>query len=123
MDLAEVEFLQQSSFVQYPVANIQGRASQMATEILSVLEKKVDPFLVHFDVDAIDYQDLPVGDVPHEGGLSLQEATQALGVFVSSAKCGGLVITEFNAERDVDGVHAKRLIKEIVRILADPAMR
>lgn len=123
MDLAEVEFLQQSSFVQYPVANIQGRASQMATEILSVLEKKVDRFLVHFDVDAVDYQDLPVGDVPHEGGLSLQEATQALGVFVSSSKCGGLVITEFNAERDVDGVHVKRLIKEIVRILADPAMR
>ena len=123
MDPSEVEFLRQSSFVQYPVANIQGRVGQMAAEVLPVLEERVDGFLVHFDVDVVDYEDLPVGDVPHRGGLSMREAAEALRVFVSSARCAGLVITEFNAERDVDGVHAKRLTDEIVRILADPQMR
>jgi len=120
MDLAETEFLQQSSFVRYPVTNIRGRAVQMALEAVVRLENKLERFLVHFDVDVIDFTDFPVADVPHNRGLSLRESMQALGVFVSSSKCAGLVITEFNVERDVDGVHAKPFINEIVQILARP---
>jgi arginase len=122
MDPAEKEFLLDSSFLQYSVTRIRGRASQMATEVLSSLNNNVKHFLVHFDVDVIDFSDLPVADVPHERGLNLQEAADALGVFVSSPRCAGLVVTEFNAERDPDGVHAKRLIKEIARILAPSQM-
>jgi arginase len=118
MDPAEIEFLHQTSMMKYPVLGIRGRVQPMALEAALRLEKKVEQYLVHFDVDVIDFHDLPVGDVPHDRGLSMREAIEALQIFVSSPKCAGLVITEFNVLHDADGGHAKRLMGEVVRVLA-----
>ena len=68
--------------------------------------QEVDSILIHFDVDVIDFDDFPVGDVPHYHGLSFDEAMSALKVFVASRKFGALVITKFNADRDPDGTLA-----------------
>jgi hypothetical protein len=41
-------------------------------------------------------------DVPHYQGLSFDEAISVLCVFIASRKLAGLVINQFNADRDAD---------------------
>jgi arginase len=51
--------------------------------------------LVHFDVDSIDSADFPLADFPHHNqGMPLSDALDCLRVFLSSPKCGGLVLTD-----------------------------
>ena len=59
----------------------------------------VDRFVVHFDVDIIDFVDFPVADVPqHNAGLTFQDVMACLGTFAASPVFGGLVITELNPD-------------------------
>ncbi len=117
IDAAEIEVLQQCQMLKYPVSKIRGKAKESAREALSQLENKVDSILVHFDVDVIDFEDFPAGDVPHYHGLSFDEAMSALDVFVNSRKLAGMVITEFNTDRDVDGALAHRLVDAVAKTL------
>ena len=73
------------------------------------METRAERILVHFDVDVVDFDDFPAADVRHRPGRSLLEAQQALAAFVDSRKTVGLVVTEFNARRDLDGSLALRL--------------
>ena len=50
---------------------------------------------LHFDVDVIDGAELPATDIPHSGGLSFRDATEALQVLFSRPSAVGLVVTEF----------------------------
>jgi arginase len=75
------------------------------------MEEHCDAYLVHFDVDVIDFSVFPVADASvYRGyGLEFQEAISALRIFCSSSKCVGLAITEFNPDRDEDGTLARQL--------------
>lgn len=117
IDAAEAEVLRQSRMMKYPASEIRGIARQSATDALSQLENRVDSVLVHLDVDVIDFDDFPAGDVPHSHGLSFADAMSALEVFVVSRKLAGLVITEFNAHRDPEGVLASRLVESVTKAL------
>jgi len=117
IDAAEFEALQQSRMIKYPLSRIRETAKESAREALDQLENKADSILIHFDVDVIDYDDFPVGDVPHHKGLGFDEAMSALEVFITSRKFAGLVITEFNANRDADGMHARRFVKAVAKVL------
>lgn len=117
IDAVEIELLQQCKMMKYPVSQIRGKARESAREALSQLESKTDSILVHFDVDVIDAGDFPAGDVLHAHGLSYDETMNALEIFTASRKFAGLVITEFNAERDKDGTLAQRLVNNVVRTL------
>lgn len=117
MDAAEVQALSQCRMMTYPLAQIRGAVQESAKEALARLESKTDSILIHFDVDVIDFDDFPVADVPHYGGLSFDEAMGALSRFVAGRKFAGLVITEFNADRDADGSLARRLVNAVVKVL------
>lgn len=117
IDPAEIERLERSEMATYPVTDIKGRAGKTAGEARAQLEENADRLLVHFDVDVIEFDDFPAADVPHHRGLTFQEAMEALEVFLSSHRFSGLVITEFNAERDADGALAGRLVDALVRVL------
>ncbi len=117
LDPIEQERLEGCSMLKYPVAEVRGQAEQAARQALAQLEDRAEPLLVHFDVDVIDFRDFPVADVPHEGGLSFGETIEALPVFVSSRTFAGLVVTEFNAERDPDGTQAQRLVHALAHAL------
>jgi arginase len=117
IDAAELERLERSGMATYPVTQIHGNAGRAAGEALAQLEERADRLLVHFDVDVMEFDDFPAADVPHHRGLSFQEAIEALAVFLASPKFAGLVITEFNAERDPDGALAGRLVDALVRAL------
>jgi arginase len=117
MDIAETQRLEQCSMLKYPVSEVRGKASEASRKALSQLEDRAEQFLVHFDVDVIDFRDFPVADVPHEHGLSFSEAIEILKIFISNPKFAGLVITEFNAERDENGTLSRRFVNSVVRTL------
>ncbi len=121
IDDAEIELLEQSEMMKFPISQVQGRAIDAAGEALRLLEKSADSVLVHFDVDVIDFGEFPAGDVPHYNGLSFDEAMNALEVFLSSSRLGGLVITEFNAGRDNSDKLAERFVHRLVKILKQRA--
>jgi arginase len=117
IDAVEIDVLQQCQMVEYPVSQIRGKAKESAREALSQLEDRSDSILVHFDVDVIDFEDFPAADLPHYDGLSFDEAISALEVFTASRKLAGLVITEFNADRDADGMLALRFVYAVAKAL------
>ena len=96
-------------------AAVQGRAAPAAREARGLLEARGAPFLVHFDVDVLDYVDTPIADNAYQRnqGLTLDEAMAALAVLAASALFGGLVLTEVNPDHlpddDVLPIFASRL--------------
>lgn len=99
INLHEKKFLAKSRLRQYPLPDVQGRAAQAAREAVQYLEGRVKRFVVHFDVDVIDFTDMPVADVPQfSQGLMFSDVMACLTVFASSPKFGGLTITEFNPD-------------------------
>ena len=76
----------------YPAERVRGRPEEAAAEALGDLASRAERFVVHFDVDAIDFLDFPVADVPqHNRGLSFREAISSLGVFARSPAFTGFL--------------------------------
>jgi arginase len=116
----EMETFARRSMHRFPAKEVRGRAGDAAAEALSCLEGLARSFVVHFDVDVIDFVNFPVADVPqHNAGLTLREAVTSLGVFASSPRFAGLVVTEFNPDHaDERGEIAARFVEEIADALA-----
>jgi arginase len=85
-----------------------------------------DRFLLHLDLDVVDFIDLPVADIPqHNDGLAFDEATTCLAAFARHQGLAGLVITEFNPDHGAeDGSTADALVRGLVGVFAgDPSGR
>jgi arginase len=121
----EQAFLARHDMSGYPVSMVRGRARQAATEARSRLENQAERFVVHFDVDVIDFVDFPAADVMQpQQGLTFAETFTALQIFCASPKFAGLVITEFNPDHDdKDGTLAKRLIDCLAQMLQQDGSR
>jgi arginase len=95
----ELELLEKLKIKNYSLEDIGRKGIEAANEALKYLEKNSKKFLVHLDVDVIDFTDLPVADVPqYSQGMMFKEVVNCLSVFASNPKFGGLVITEFNPD-------------------------
>jgi arginase len=74
----------------------------LAGEARGVMEGRERTFLVHFDVDVIDFFDLPLADVPvhvdDHAGLPFGMTMDCLDVFMASPLLAGLVVTELNPD-------------------------
>jgi arginase family enzyme len=115
----EQAFLLRHGIDGYPILKVRGRATPAAMEVRSRLESRTGPFLVHFDIDVIDFVDFPAADVlqPNQG-LTFPDALAALQTFCASPKFGGLIVTEFNPDHDDnDGTLAKQLIEGLAQAL------
>jgi arginase len=115
----EKAFLARHDMSGYPISTVHRRARQAATEARARLETQAERFVVHFDVDVIDFLDFPAADVVQpQQGLTFAETLAALQVFCASPKFAGLVITEFNPDHDdQNGTLAKRLIDCLAQVL------
>ncbi len=113
IDAVETQVLAQCQMMTYALPEIVGRVEESAKGALARLERTADSILVHFDVDVIDFDDFPAADLAHRQGLSFADAMAALRVFLASEKLAGLVITEFNADRDPDGKLAHRFVDAV----------
>jgi arginase len=121
---SERDLLAQHSWFHFPLSGVQANARHAAEEAVKLLEKQVERFVVHFDVDVIDFTDLPIADVPQfSRGLMFQDAMTCLSVFASSPKFGGLTVTEFNPDHtDQEGVLAVTFIENLARSLAGKSL-
>ena len=110
MDTAEIVRLGRSRMIKYPLERIRMSPIQTAGEALAELESRASRILVHFDVDVMNFTEFPGAEVPNPNGLDFKSTRRVLDVFTASSQFAGLVITEFNAERDLTGELAERLV-------------
>jgi arginase len=78
------------------------------------------PFLVHFDVDVIDFADVPLSENTGRGiGLPFEAALAALDVLAAHDALLGLTVTELNPHHGApDGADVARLAARLVGALA-----
>jgi arginase len=91
-----------------------------ALDAATALMTTADRFLVHFDVDVIDFYDLPAANWPeYNKGLTLADAMAALAVLVAHPGCAGLTVTEFNPDHgEPDGSTARTLAAALATALS-----
>jgi arginase len=121
----EIGVLERRAMPRHPAKRVRGRAREEAEAALAQVEAASEGFVVHFDVDVIDFLDLPLADVPqHNAGLTFQEALACLEVFASSPRFAGLVITEFNPDHaDEEGETAAALARGVVDAVTEKGAR
>ncbi|MGZ4410773.1 MAG: arginase family protein [Gaiellaceae bacterium] len=105
------------------VAADPARAALRARDLIS---KRCDRLLVHFDVDVVDFTDVPLSEnTGRNQGLSYECAMEALHVLLAAPGLAGMTITELNPSHAEDGsgsIH--RLATALAGSLAgSPALR
>lgn len=118
-DDEEEVVLQKHAMRNVPAEKVRGRAKEAAAQALARVEAQQRPFILHFDVDVIDFVDFPIADVPqYNKGLTFAEAMSSLEVFSSSRWFAGLVITEINPDHmDEEGEGMRTFVRELVNAL------
>jgi arginase len=75
--------------------------------------------VVHFDVDAVDSGDLPLGNFPHYGtGVTLSAAGQVLRELCAAPGLAAVVLTEVNPTHDPQGTQVARYVETVTSALA-----
>jgi len=95
-------------------ANPAGIARQAAAVLCSVAQSRI----VHFDVDAVDSGDLPLGNFPHYGtGVRLDAAGDVLYELCAAPGLAAVVLTEVNPTHDPAGTQTARYVETVTRAL------
>jgi arginase len=77
------------------------RAAQRARELI---EDRCDRLLLHFDVDVIDFTDVPLSENwGRNEGLAYDHAMKALQTLLASPRLAGMTITELNPDHTEQG--------------------
>lgn len=119
-DGQEREELVERPMLRYPVDRVREQPQAVAAEALRQIERKAPRFIIHFDVDVIDFVDFPIADVPqYNKGLTFEQAMAALQVLTSSPQFAGIVVTEFNPDHaDEEGALAARFVEGLAHALS-----
>jgi arginase family enzyme len=93
----EREAVERHGLLVVPVDEVAADPEAAAAHALDMLEPRCDRLLVHFDVDVIDFTDVPLSEnTGRNEGLAYANALRALARLVTSPKLAGLTITELN---------------------------
>ena len=84
---------------------------------LDAVANEDGPIVIHLDVDAIDYAEMPVKDAV-AGGLSIADLSDLLTALVGSPRVVGLHVAEFDPRRDPEGIHARKVVELLTRAVA-----
>ena len=99
-----------------PADEVRADPAAAATRALDLLEERVTRFVVHFDVDVIDFTDAPLSEnTGRNEGLAYDDAVRALEVVLRSPRLAGLTLTELNPD------HAAAAAGSVDRLAADLA--
>jgi arginase len=84
------------------------------------MDSRCDRLLVHFDVDVIDFTDVPLSEnTGRNEGLSYDQALSALAVLLTSSRFAGMTITELNPDHAEEGAQSiQRLARALAAALA-----
>jgi arginase len=86
-----------------------------AKRALELLDGRADRVLVHFDVDVIDFVDVPLSENPGRNeGLAYADAVGALEALLGSPRVAGLTVTELNPAHVEEGAGSiERLASDV----------
>jgi arginase len=99
-----------------PADEVRADPAATASRALDLLEEGANRFVVHFDVDVIDFTDAPLSENPGRNeGLAYDHAVRALEVVLQSPRLAGLTLTELNPD------HAAAAAGSVDRLTADLA--
>lgn len=85
------------------------RAADSAAGVLEILGTR--PFIIHFDVDALDPSAMPYVDSPEPGGLSPDEMVELLTPLVHHPNALGMEMTIYDPKHDRESKGADLLIE------------
>ncbi|GIJ80013.1 arginase [Micromonospora phaseoli] len=97
-----------------PASEVHADPTAAASRARAAAEAAASAFVVHFDVDVLNFVDAPLADVPEPAGLTLDEASTTLATLVASPRFAGLSVTEINPDHLPD----TELLPRFARILA-----
>ena len=66
---------------------------------------------VHLDVDVIHEQEMPAAYSPNPRGFSVREIAALMALLGADTRVRAMEVTEFRADKDTDGVCARRIIE------------
>jgi arginase len=108
-----------------PVGDVAPDPGGAAARALEQMEPRFDLLLVHFDVDTVDFTDLPLSENPGRNeGLPFDAAVRALGTLLGSDRLAAVTVTEFNPDHgEEDGSTAETLAEGLASALSrSPAL-
>ncbi|HEV8569609.1 MAG TPA: arginase family protein [Actinoplanes sp.] len=109
------------SSARFPARDVRADPRGAARQALRTLD--AHRFVVHFDVDVIDFYDLPVADVPlYNKGLTVAEAMTALSEFVTHPGFAGMTLAEFNPDHGEPNGSTARTLAEALATALWPLM-
>ncbi len=91
-----------------------------AVHAADAASRAADGFVIHLDVDVLDYLLLPAADVPQYGrGLRVSTLVQSLAIMAERPQFAGMSVVEFNPDHAAgDGSTARELVRAVASILA-----
>lgn len=120
LDDGEEQVMLKHKMRYYDVEKVRSDPEAAALDVVAEIEAQRRPFLVHFDVDVIEFVDFPMSNVPHyKNALTFAEAMQCVTIFAGSPQFAGLVITEINPDHmDEEGEGLRIFVDAISEALA-----
>jgi arginase len=90
-----------------------------AEQARRLIDDRCDRLLVHFDVDVIDFTDVPLSENwGRNVGIAYEDAIASLAVLLASKRLAGLTITELNPDHTEQGADSlARFAMDVARCL------
>jgi arginase len=106
-----------------PVDRVAADPEAAAAHAVEEMDDRCDRLLVHFDVDVIDFTDVPLSENwGRNEGLAYDHAPRALDRLLASPRLAGLTITELNPDHAEAGAHSiERFASAVAKSLATGA--
>lgn len=121
----EREVLERRNLRSIPADRVATDPEGTAAAALAELEPRFDKLLIHFDVDTVDFTDVPLSEnTGRNEGLAFDQALRALEVLVGSRRFSALTVTELNPDHgEEDGATIELFVEALVGALArSPAL-
>lgn len=117
----EREIMRRRGLVGTPVSRVAAGPTKSATEVMTEFGSQFDRLVVHFDVDIVDFTDLPLSENPGRNeGLAFDDAMLSLATLLRDPRMSGLTITEINPTHgDPAGTTLDRFVDTLVAAVCD----
>ena len=106
--------------VRYPASVTAIDPTGTAAAAIDAVTAAAASYVVHVDVDVLDFLDTPAADVPNYGrGLTLAQLVPLLSALVSDRRCAAMTFVEHNPDHgEPDGSTTVALVHALARALA-----
>ncbi|NLE71863.1 MAG: arginase family protein [Actinomycetales bacterium] len=106
--------------LRFTAAEVTGDPVGTAVHAADAASRAADGFVIHLDVDVLDYLLLPAADVPQYGrGLRVSTLVQSLAIMAERPEFAGMTVAEFNPDHAAgDGSTARELVRALASILS-----